>query len=79
MRKNYEQKDIGMMVYVRNNDVNKAMKRLKRKIKNDGLMQEVKERQHFVKKSEKQRLAKKRGEKRWQKKRLKLMEEYGFI
>ena len=48
-------------VQVRNNNVEKALRVLKRKIKKNGLMQELKERQYYQKPSEKKRLAKKRG------------------
>ena len=48
-------------IIVRNNNVEKALRVLKRKIKKNGLMQELKERQYYKKPSEKKRLAKKRG------------------
>ena len=48
-------------IIVRNNNVEKALRVLKRKIKKNGLMQELKERQYYQKPSEKKRLAKKRG------------------
>ena len=51
-------------IIVRNNNVEKALRVLKRKIKKNGLMQELKERQYYQKPSEKKRLAKKRGIKR---------------
>jgi small subunit ribosomal protein S21 len=53
-----------MEVIVRNGNVEKALRVLKNKIKKDGLMTELRERQHYVKPSEKRRLAKKRGIKR---------------
>ena len=53
-----------MEVIVRNNNVEKALRILKKKIKKDGLMTELRERQHYVTPSEKRRLAKKRGIKR---------------
>ena len=46
-------------IIVRNNNVEKALRVLKRKIKKNGLMQELKERQYYQKPSEKKRLAKK--------------------
>ena len=48
-------------IIFRNNNVEKALRVLKRKIKKNGLMQELKERQYYQKPSEKKRLAKKRG------------------
>jgi small subunit ribosomal protein S21 len=53
-----------MEVIVRNNNVEKALRVLKKKIKNSGLMTELRDRQHYIKPSEKRRLAKKRGIKR---------------
>ena len=50
-----------MYVQVRNNNVEKALRVLKKKIKKPGLLQEIKERQYYQKPSEKKRLAKKRG------------------
>ena len=51
-------------------------KESKRKVKNAGLVQEIKERQHFIPKSEKKRLAKNAGKKRWLKKLAKLDNDY---
>ena len=56
-----------MEVQVRNNNVEKALRQLKRKIKKSGLLIELKERQYYQKPSEKKRLAKKRGIKKAQK------------
>ena len=53
-----------MEVIVRNNNVEKALRVLKRKIKKEGLLVELKERAYYQKPSEKKRLAKKRGIKR---------------
>ena len=56
-----------MEAQVRNNNVEKALRQLKRKIKKSGLLIELKERQYYQKPCEKKRLAKKRGIKRAQK------------
>ena len=53
-----------MEVIVRNNNVEKALRILKKKIKKEGLMTELRERQYYIKPSESRRLAKKRGIKR---------------
>ncbi len=53
-----------MEVIVRNNNVEKALRVMKRKLKKDGLLLELKERAYYQKPSEKKRLAKKRGIKR---------------
>ena len=53
-----------MEVIVRNNNVEKALRILKKKIKKEGLMTELRERQYYIKPSERRRLAKKRCIKR---------------
>ena len=55
----------GLYVEVRNNDVNKALRIFKKKIQEEGILQEYKERQHYVKPTEKRRKAKQAGRKRW--------------
>ena len=55
---------MSLEVTVRNNNVEKAMRVLKKKLLKDGMMRELKERQYYQKPSEKKRLAKKRGIKR---------------
>jgi len=50
-----------MEIIVRNNNVEKALRLMKRKMKKNGMMQELKDRQHYMKPSEKRREAKKRG------------------
>ena len=68
----------GIYVEVRNNDVNKALRIFKKKLQNEGILQEYKERQHYVKPSEKKRKDKAAGKKRWQKKQEKLANERGY-
>jgi small subunit ribosomal protein S21 len=53
-----------MEVIVRNNNVEKGLRVMKRKMKKEGLLLELKERAYYQKPSEKKRLAKKRGIKR---------------
>lgn len=65
----------GLTVVVRNNDVNKALRILKKKMLNEGIMKEIRDRSEGYKKpSEKRRIAKKAGIKRWQKKQRELEE-----
>ena len=52
-RDNREDKNYGLSVEVRNNNVDQAMRKLKKKIMNDGMLQELRERQHFVTNTEK--------------------------
>ena len=67
--KKYDQpRTEGLMVEVRNNDVNKAMRKLKKKVQAEGILQEFKDRQYYIKPSEIKRRSKKAGKKRWLKK-----------
>jgi small subunit ribosomal protein S21 len=58
-----------MKIYVKNNDINKALRVLKKKLFQEGDLKEMRERQHFTSPGEKRRLAERAGRKRWQKKR----------
>ena len=58
-------------IIVRNGNVEKALRVLKRKQKKEGTMQELKDRQYYQKPSEKRRLAKKRCIARWKKEQAK--------
>ena len=55
----------GMKVEVRNGDVGKALRILKKKVQQEGIIQEVRDRQHYVKPSEKRAKAKAAGRARW--------------
>ena len=55
---------MAITIEVRNNNVEKALRVLKKKLNKDGQMKELKLRQYYQKPSEKKRLAKKRGIKR---------------
>ena len=55
----------GLFVEVRGDDVNKALRIFKKKVQEDGILQEYKERQAYTKPSEKRRKAKQAGRKRW--------------
>ncbi|MBT6443336.1 MAG: 30S ribosomal protein S21 [Alphaproteobacteria bacterium] len=48
-----------MEVTVRNNNVKTALRILKKKLEQDGMMMEIRERQHYKKPSQKKREAKK--------------------
>tara|TARA_R110002012_G_scaffold317795_1_gene534888 strand:- start:466 stop:675 length:210 start_codon:yes stop_codon:yes gene_type:complete len=54
-------------VHVRGNDVEKAMRVLKKKLLKDGLIKELKERQHYTKPSAAKREAKKQAIRRFKK------------
>ena len=59
-----EDKSTGLSVKV-GDDFNKAMRLFKKKVLNDGRLNEIHERQFHTKRSEKKRLAKAAGKQRW--------------
>ena len=67
-----------MRVDVRKNNVDQALRILKKKLQVDGLFNELREREHFVSKSEKRRRAKAAGRRRFQKEQQKRKEVLGF-
>ena len=54
----------GLTVEVRNNNVEQALRRLKKMIAKDGIMQEVRERKHFISNTEKRLKAEAAGKAR---------------
>jgi small subunit ribosomal protein S21 len=68
----------GTTVIVHNNDVTKALRKLKKKLQADNTLQEYRDRQYFIKPSEKRRLAKKAGKNRWLKKKREMDAQWGF-
>ena len=65
-------------VQVRNGNLEKAMRVLKKKVQREGLLKEIKDRQYYSKPSEKKREAKKQGIKNVRKKMAKLEKLRGF-
>ena len=55
MRKRRKEKSRGLCVEVRNNNIEGALKKFKRKVKESGLMVELRDRQYYEKPSEKRR------------------------
>jgi ribosomal protein S21 len=68
----------GIMVTVRNDDINGALRKFKKKVQESGILQIYKEKQTFVKPSEKKRKAKAAGRARWLKKQAKDLRERGY-
>jgi len=67
-----------MRVDVRNNNVDQALRILKKKLQLDGLFNELREREHFVSRGEKRRRAKAAGIRRCKKELKKRQEELGY-
>lgn len=67
----------GLRVEVRNGDVNGALRRFKKLVQQEGIIQEVRERQEYVKPSTKRTRAKAAARARWLKKQSKMDQEGG--
>jgi small subunit ribosomal protein S21 len=67
----FEYEDIkqkGTLVEVHNNDINKAMRKLKKVVQAEGIFQTLRDRERFEKPSVKRKKEMARAVKRWQKK-----------
>ena len=63
----------GLQVFVRDGeDINKALRKLKKKVEAAGVLKEIRDRQYYQKPSEKRRKAKKAGIARWKKRQREL-------
>ena len=67
-----------MRVTVRNNNVDQALRILKKKLQVDGLFNELREREYFTSRGEKRRRAKAAGRRRSLRDRQKRKEELGL-
>jgi ribosomal protein S21 len=65
-----------MKIFVRNNDITKALRILKKKMLEEGDTKEFRARQFFVSKGEEKRIAVKAGKKRWAKKQILIEKAY---
>ena len=68
--------EMRMKIYVKNNDVGKALRIMKKKMLAEGLGKELRDRRFFRSKGEERRLAEKAGRKRWEKKRKQLEQQF---
>ena len=68
--------EMQMKIYVKNNDVGKALRIMKKKMLAEGLGKELRDRRFFRSRGEERRLAEKAGKKRWEKKRVKLEQQF---
>ena len=78
-RKNYRQEPMeAMKVVVHNNDITKALRTLKKKLQNDGVFNELRERTSFKTRGERRRLEKAAGRRRYLRNQQKLKEQRGY-
>ena len=78
-RRNFKQEPMeAMKVVVHNNDITKALRTLKKKMQNEGIFNELRERTGFKSRGEKRRLEKAAGRRRYLKKQQKLKDARGY-
>ena len=78
-KRNFRQEPIeAMKVVVHNNDITKALRTLKKKMQNEGIFNELRERTGFKSKGERRRLEKAAGRRRYLKKQQKLKDARGY-
>ena len=78
-RKNYRQEPTeAMKVVVHNNDITKALRTLKKKMQNEGIFNELRERVAFQTRGEKRRLEKAAGRRRYLRNQKKLKDSRGY-
>ena len=78
-RRNFRQEPMeAMKVVVHNNDVTKALRTLKKKLQNEGVFNELRERVAFQTRGERRRLEKAAGRRRYLRNQQKLKELRGY-
>lgn len=66
----------GLRVEVRDNDVNKALRKFKKKLADDGLLQELRKREFYESKGTKRRKAKEAAIRRYKRLRAKQVDQF---
>ena len=78
-KRNFKQEPMeAMKVVVHNNDMTKALRTLKKKMQNEGIFNELRERTGFKSRGERRRLEKTAGRRRYLKKQQKLKDSRGY-
>ena len=78
-KRNFRQEPMeAMKVIVHNNDINKALRTLKKKLQNEGVFNELRERTGFKSRCEKRRLEKAAGRRRYLRNQKKLKDARGY-
>ena len=78
-KRNFRQEPMeAMKVVVHNNDITKALRTLKKKMQNEGIFNELRERTGFKSRGERRRLEKAAGRRRDLKKQQKLKDARGY-
>ena len=65
-------------IVIRNNNIDGALRVLKKRLQLDGMTNELRKREHFISKGQKRRQSKKAAKRREQREIQKRLEEFGF-
>ena len=68
----------GVYVEVRNNNVDRALRKFKKKVAQEGILRDLQKHEYYEKPSIKRKRAKAQAKKRWAKKQRELREKYGY-
>ena len=78
-KRNFKQEPMeAMKVVVHNNDITKALRTLKKKMQNEGIFNELRERTGFKSRGERRRLERAAGRRRYLKRQQKLKDARGY-
>ena len=78
-KRNFKQEPMeAMKVVVHNNDITKALRTLKKKMQNEGIFNELRERTGFKSRGERRRLEKAAGRRRYLRNQKKLKDSRGY-
>ena len=66
----------GLRVEVRNNDIGKALRKFKKKVAEDGILQDLRKREFYESKGTRRRLEKQAAIRRYKKKRIKDQDQW---
>ena len=78
-KRNFKQEPMeAMKVVVHNNDITKALRTLKKKMQNEGIFNELRERTGFKSRGERRRLERAAGRRKYLKKQQKLKDARGY-
>jgi small subunit ribosomal protein S21 len=69
----------GLVVEVRNGDINGALRRFKKKVQDSGILQELRDKEFYEKPSIRRKKAKAQARSRWLKKKAQMDDMYGPI
>lgn len=76
--RNKDNDTAGLKVVVHNNDINKALRKFKKKVAEDGILQDIRKREFYESKGTKRRKEKEAAIRRYKRQRIKDKENLGY-